>query len=142
MPLMRYALYAQGVDVYIAPTYDTGETWVATLRHIAREGGCWVLGSGCAFRGSDVPDTLPELRALYPDPDEWVNPGGSIVVAPDGKLLTGPMRNEVGILYADLDPGQVVSARRSLDVVGHYARPDIFALEVNARAMTPAQFRE
>lgn len=140
MPLMRYALYAQGIDVYVAPTYDTGETWVATLRHVAREGGCWVLGSGCALRARDVPDTWPELRALYPDPDEWINPGGSIVIAPDGKILAGPMRNEMGILYAEIDPGQVDSARRSLDVVGHYARPDIFTLQVSTRVVRPVQF--
>lgn len=140
MPLARYALYAQGVDVYIAPTYDTGERWLATMQHIAREGGCWVIGSGCAFRGADLPESFPSRQALYPNPDEWINAGDSVVVAPGGKIVAGPMRNELGILYADIDPDQVIHARRSLDVVGHYARPDIFRLEVKTSPLKPAEF--
>ena len=140
MPLARYALYAQGVDVYIAPTYDTGEQWLATLQHIAREGGCWVLGSGCAFRGGDLPAFFPSRQALYPAPDEWINAGDSVVIAPGGKIVAGPMRNELGILYADIDLDQVINARRSLDVVGHYARPDIFRLQVKTSPLKPAEF--
>lgn len=140
MPLARYALYAQGVDVYIAPTYDTGERWLATMQHIAREGGCWVIGSGCAFRGGDLPDSFPSRQVLYPNPEEWINAGDSVVVAPGGKIVAGPMRNELGILYADIDPDQVIHARRSLDVVGHYARPDIFRLEVKTSPLKPAEF--
>jgi nitrilase len=140
MPLARYALYAQGVDVYIAPTYDTGERWLATMQHIAREGGCWVIGSGCAFRGADLPESFPSRQALYPNPGEWINAGDSVVVAPGGKIVAGPMRNELGILYADIDPDQVIHARRSLDVVGHYARPDIFRLEVKTSPLKPAEF--
>lgn len=140
MPLARYALYAQGVDVYIAPTYDTGERWLATMQHIAREGGCWVIGSGCAFRGGDLPDSFPSRQVLYPNPEEWINAGDSVVVAPGGKIVAGPMRNELGILYADIDPDQVIHARRSLDVVGHYARPDIFRVEVKTGPLKPAEF--
>jgi nitrilase len=98
MPLVRYALYARGVDIYIAPTYDAGDRWIATLQHIAREGGCWVAGSGCAFRGKDLPDWFPGKAELYPKPDEWINAGDSVVVAPGGTIVAGPMRNEVGIL--------------------------------------------
>jgi nitrilase len=140
MPLVRYALYAKGIDVYIAPTYDTGDRWIATLQHIAREGGCWVVGSGCAFRGADVPDSFPSKGELYPKPEEWINAGDSVVVAPGGKIFAGPMRNELGILYADIDLAQIVNARRSLDVVGHYARPDIFQLRVNTDAVKPVAF--
>jgi nitrilase len=140
MPLARYAIYARGVDVYIAPTYDTGERWVATLQHIAREGGCWVLGSGCAFRAGDLPDSFPGREVLYPDPAEWINAGDSVIVAPGGKIVAGPLRNELGILYADLDADQVSNARRSLDVVGHYSRPDIFELQVHTGAASPAEF--
>ena len=141
MPLARYALYAQGIDIYVAPTYDNGDGWINTLQHIAREGCCWVLGSGCVLRGTDLPHGHPDLAALYPDPEEWINPGDSVVIAPGGKITAGPMRKELGILYAELDVERVGAARRSLDVVGHYARPDIFQLRVNTQRQTPASFQ-
>jgi nitrilase len=140
MPLARYALYAQGIEIYIAPTYDNGDSWSGTLQHIAREGGCWVVGSGCALQGKDFPADFPERATLYPDPEEWVNPGDSMVVAPGGKIIAGPMRREVGILYVEIDTERVGVARRTLDVVGHYARPDIFQLRVNTQPQTPARF--
>jgi len=141
MPLARYALYAQGIDLYIAPTYDAGDAWVGTLQHIAREGCCWVVGSGCALRGADFAGDFPEKATLYPDPEEWINPGDSVVIAPGGKIVAGPMRKEVGILFADFDVAQVAEARRALDVVGHYARPDIFTLQVNTQPQTPVRFQ-
>jgi len=137
MPLARYALYAQGIEIYIAPTYDSGDGWIGTLQHIAREGCCWVLGSGNLLRGSDIPDDFPRREELYPDKDEWVNPGDSIVIAPGGEIRAGPLRAEQGILYAEIDIQRVGPARRTLDVVGHYARPDIFQLHVNTQAQTP-----
>jgi len=141
MPLVRYALYAQGLDIYIAPTYDSGDRWIATLQHIAREAGCWVVGSGVAFRTSDIRDAAPGLRELYPDDaDEWVNAGDSAVVAPGGKIVAGPLRNETGILYADINTESVDNARRTLDVTGHYSRPDLFSLHVNTGALKPATF--
>jgi nitrilase len=140
MPLARCALYAQGVDIYIAPTYDAGERWVATMQHIAREGGCWVLGSGCAFQARHIPDDLPGKAELYANVDEWVNAGDSVVVAPGGKIVAGPLHNEVGILYADIDLERIGVARRSLDVVGHYSRPDIFQLHVHNAPLTPVEF--
>ena len=140
MPLARYALYAQGVEVYVAPTYDCGERWIATMQHIAREGGCWVLGSGCVLRAGNLPSDLPGKGQLYPDPQEWVNPGDSVVVAPGGRIVAGPLRREAGVLYADLDLHQVGAARRTLDVAGHYARPDLFELRVNTRAAKPVDF--
>jgi len=90
MPLARYALYAQGIEVYIAPTYDSGDGWIGTLQHIAREGCCWVVGCGNLMKGSDIPDDFPEKSSLYPDSDEWVNPGDSIVIAPGGEIVAGP----------------------------------------------------
>jgi nitrilase len=130
MPLARYSLYAQGIEIYIAPTYDSGDSWIATMRHIALEGRCWVLGSGTLLRGSDVPEDFPERERLFPDAAEWINEGDSVVVDPQGKIVAGPMRREVGILYADIDVGRVAPARRTLDVAGHYARTDIFQLQV------------
>lgn len=140
MPLVRYALYAQGLDVYIAPTYDSGDRWIATLQHIAREAGCWVVGSGVAFRGSDIRDAAPGLADLYPGADEWINAGDSAVVAPGGKVVAGPLRNDVGVLYADIDSQAVDNARRTLDVTGHYSRPDLFSLHVRTDPLKPVTF--
>ena len=142
MPLARYALYAQGVEIYIAPTYDSGDGWIGTLQHIAREGCCWVVGCGCIMKGSDIPDDFPEKSSLYPDNEEWVNPGDSVVIAPGGEIMAGPMNKEVGILYHELDREKVSSAKRTLDVTGHYSRPDIFQLHVNTQAQSPCVFEE
>lgn len=140
MPLARCALYALGVEIYIAPTYDSGDKWIGTLQHIAREGGCWVIGSGMAFRAGDIPESVPGKSDLYPNADEWINPGDSVVIEPGGNIAAGPMRRELGILYADIDLERVGAARRSLDVVGHYSRPDIFQLHVNTGALKPVEF--
>jgi nitrilase len=140
MPLARCAMYAQGVQLYVAPTYDSGERWLASMQHIAREGGCWVLGCGVAFQAHDIPQGLPGRAQLYPDEDEWINPGDSVVVAPGGKIVAGPMHQERGILHAEVDLERVGMARRTLDVVGHYGRPDLFQLHVNTRAARPVDF--
>jgi nitrilase len=140
MPLARYALYAQGIDIYIAPTYDSGDGWIGTLQHIAREGCCWVIGSGNILKGSDIPSDLPDKERLYSDPEEWVNPGDSVVIAPKGEIVAGPLRKEKGILYAEIDRDRVALARRSLDIAGHYARPDVFKLHVNTEAQSPVVF--
>lgn len=134
MPFARAALYQQGVEILVAPTYDEGPVWLASLQHIAREGGCWVVGNGSAFRGSDLVAHLPEARDLYPQGDAWVNAGDSAVVAPGGKIVAGPLHEAFGVVGATLDLDRVGSARRSLDVAGHYARPDVFRLHVSAGA--------
>ena len=141
MPLARYTLYSQGIEFYLAPTYDSGDGWIASMRHIALEGRCWVIGSGTALQGSDFPDDFPGKKDLYPDPDEWINSGDSVIVAPDGTIVEGPMRKEKGILYADVDRQLVSHARRALDVVGHYARPDIFTLHVNTQPQSPVIYK-
>jgi nitrilase len=140
MPLARYALYAQGVDLYIAPTYDSGDGWIGTLQHIAREGRCWVVGSGVVLEAGDIPADLPEREKLYPDPKEWVNPGDSVIIAPGGEIVAGPLRQKKGILVADMDISQVSQARRVLDVAGHYARPDIFRVHINTHPQSPVVF--
>jgi len=140
MPLARCALYAQGVQLYIAPTYDSGERCIATMQHIAREGGCWVLGAGCAFRGRDIAAAMPAKTSLFDADDAWVNPGDSIVVAPGGKIVAGPLHEAHGLLFADVDLERVGMARRSLDVVGHYSRPDLFRLHVNTAPAQPVVF--
>ena len=140
MPLARYALYSQGIELYIAPTYDSGDGWIGTLQHIAREGCCWVVGSGVVLRASDIPDDFPGKATLYSDPDEWVNPGDSVVIAPGGEIIAGPLRNEIGVLYAEVDIKRVGISRRTFDVVGHYSRPDIFKLHVNTKLQNPVEF--
>ena len=139
MPLARCALYAQGIDIYVAPTYDSGDRCTASMQHIAREGGCWVLGSGCAFQGRDIAAALPAQARLFEDADEWVNPGDSVVVAPGGKIVAGPLHEAQGIVYAEIDLERVGMARRNLDVVGHYARPDLFQLHVDRRPQRPVR---
>lgn len=140
MPLARFALYARGVEIYVAPTYDAGDKWIGTLQHIAREGGCWVIGCGVALRTTDIPDDLPGKSDLYPRADEWINPGDSVVIEPGGKIAAGPLRRELGVLYADVDLERVGIARRSLDVTGHYSRPDVFQLHVNTSELKPVAF--
>jgi nitrilase len=142
MPLARCAMYAQGVDIYVAPTYDSGERWIASMQHIAREGGCWVLGSCSAFQARDLPDTMPGKAAMYPSPDEWINGGDSVIVAPSGKIVAGPLHESRGTVVADIDLAAAGTARRTLDVVGHYARPDLFQLHVNTRPSQPVVFNQ
>lgn len=140
MPLARYAMYSQGIEIYIAPTYDSGEGWIGTMQHIAREGCCWVVGCGNLMHASDIPDDFPEKTSLYPDADEWVNPGDSVVVAPGGEIVAGPMQKESGILYHEIDRSKAEIAKRALDVAGHYSRPDIFQLHVNTQVQSPCVF--
>ncbi len=142
MPLARYALYSQGVEIYIAPTYDSGDGWLGTLQHIAREGCCWVVGCGNLMKASDIPDDFPEKSTLYPDNDEWVNPGDSVVIAPGGEVVAGPINKESGIFYHEIDIEKVSIAKRTLDVAGHYSRPDIFQLHVNTHAQSPCVFTD
>ena len=140
MPLARYALYADGVQTYIAPTWDEGDRWIGTLRHIAAEGRCWVIGAGCSLRASDVPAGFPGRDQLFPDPDEWLNPGDSVVVAPGGEIVAGPLHKEHGLLLADIEPARAAAAHRTLDVVGHYGRSDIFHLTIDRSVRAPVTY--
>ncbi len=140
MPLARYALYAQSVELYIAPTYDSGDGWIGTLQHIAREGRCWVIGCGNLIHNNDIPDDFPEKATLYPNDDEWINGGDSVVIAPGGEIKAGPLKQEEGILYCDIDREAAIQAKRALDVAGHYSRPDIFSLHVNTKEQSSIEF--
>ena len=140
MPLARFALYAQGVDIHIAPTYDSGEGWIGAMQHIAREGGCWVVGAGVALRNQDLPEDLTSGETLYPADEDWINPGDSVVVAPGGEIVAGPLRERQDVLYADIDPTRAAISRRTFDVAGHYSRPDVFTLHVNREAQSPIRF--
>ena len=138
MPLLRTAMYAKGVELYCAITVDDRETWVPTVRHIALEGRCFVL-SACQFvRRTDLPPGYPAGR--LPASQDVLIRGGSCVVGPLGELLAGPVYGEECVLTADLDRADLARAKFDFDVVGHYARPDVFRLEVNERPMTPVAF--
>jgi nitrilase len=140
MPLARFALYAQGIDIYVAPTWDEGDTWLASLRHIAKEGRCWVLGAGCAVQAAEIPDDFPDRDRLYPDPDEWLNSGDSVVIDPAGRVVAGPLHGEHGILTADIDVAEAKAAHYTLDPAGHYNRPDVFQLTVDRTARPQVEF--
>jgi nitrilase len=140
MPLARFALYAQNIDIYAAPTWDSGDTWLATMQHIAREGGCWVIGCATSIEASDIPKTLPYRDELFPNAKEWINPGDAAVYKPFGGLHAGPMRKEKGLLIAEIDVGAAPASRRKFDVSGHYARPDVFTLQVNRAEQSPISF--
>jgi nitrilase len=130
MPLARMALYAKGVEIWVAPTWDQGDEWVATLRHIAKEGRVFVIGVATLLRGSDVPDDIPG-REMWGGDDDWMNMGYSTIVNPHGEIIAGPLVKEEGILTAELDLAEVKRNRLEFDPVGHYSRPDVFQLTVN-----------
>ncbi|MFN8519230.1 MAG: carbon-nitrogen hydrolase family protein [Chloroflexota bacterium] len=139
MPLARYYLYSQGIDVWVAPTLALGDPWVATMRHIAREGRLYVVGVNPCLRVDQIPPDFPGRdRVWHVDADDedrdWVSPGNSVIVGPTGQLLAGPVRHEEAILYAEVDPAAVRAARRYFDPTGHYTRPDVFRLAVDTRS--------
>lgn len=134
MPLARYAMYAWGTQIYLAPTWDRGQTWQATLRHIAKEGRVYVIGCCIAMRKDDIPDHFAFKHKFYANADEWINVGDTAIVSPDGKFLAGPVRSKEEIIYAEIDPRQMSGPKWMLDVAGHYARPDVFELIVHTDA--------
>jgi nitrilase len=132
MPLARMAIYNKGVELYLAPTADARDTWQATLRHIACEGRCFVLGCNQYMTKEMYPDDLKELKELDEQPEIMCR-GGSAIISPLGKVLAGPLYEQEGILFADLDLGAIARSKFDFDVVGHYARPDVFQLTVNEK---------
>jgi len=139
MPLARMAIYAQGVALYLAPTADARDTWQATLRHIACEGRCFVLGCNQFVTKAMVPADLPGVEELADQPEVLCR-GGSAIVSPLGEVLAGPLYDAEGILYATLDMGEIARSRFDFDVVGHYARSDVFQLRVNTRPQPPIEW--
>jgi nitrilase len=132
MPLARFALYESGVEIYVASTADDGDPWQATLVHIARESRAYVV-SPCAFqRASSYPDDFPLASEL--EGAGVLGRGGSAILAPDGSYLAGPLYDEEGILYAELDPTTLLAERQRFDAVGHYHRPDVLRLGVSPSA--------
>ena len=130
MPLARMAMYSKGVQIYLAPTADSRESWQATIRHIACEGRCYVLGCNQYFTRDMYPEDFEGLEELKDQP-EVLSRGGSAIISPLGEVLAGPLFDEEGILTAELDLAEVARSKFDFDVVGHYARPDVFQLVVN-----------
>ena len=133
MPLARHALYAGGVELYVAPTWDRGEPWISTLRHVAKEGRTYVIGCCSAVHRDSIPERYSFMQEFLPRDLEWINPGGSAIVDPDGKFVVEPVLQREEILYGDIDPAQLRGPRWQLDVAGHYGRPDVFRFAVDRR---------
>lgn len=137
MPLLRTAMYAKGVQVWCAPTVDERDVWQASMRHIAHEGRLFLV-SACQVQPS--PNTLG-IEVPHWDGDRPLIQGNSVIVGPLGDVLAGPLRGEEGLLTARIDLEELVRARYDFDVVGHYARPDVFSLVVDERAKRSVEFR-
>jgi nitrilase len=139
LPLMRAAMYSKGIEIYCAPTADPRDSWLASMRHIAVEGRCFVLSCNQFNRQRDFPKDY--AASFGSDPDAIVTRGGSCIVDPFGTFLAGPNTDGEAILTAEIDRAQIVRGKYDLDVVGHYARPDIFHLEVDERPKKPVTSR-
>jgi nitrilase len=126
MPLARFALYQQEVELYLAPTADHRESWQASMRHIACEGRCFVLACNQFVRKSDYPKPLQEELTTQP---EIMSRGGSVIVSPLGDVLAGPLWDQEGLVIAELDRHEIVRAKMDFDATGHYHRPDVFGFQ-------------
>ena len=142
MPLARAALYARGIDILLAPTWDNDDVWPASMQHIAKEGRVYVLSCSPVLRDGDIPEELRgEIYATGADgEDQWCSRGNGMIVAPGGEILAGPVRDKEAIVYAEIDVAEVRRHRRMFDPVGHYARPDVFSLSVDTRPKPAVRF--
>ncbi|WKV12160.1 carbon-nitrogen hydrolase family protein [Marivirga harenae] len=131
MPLARVAMYQKGVEIYVAPTADSRDSWNSSLIHIACEGRCYVIGSNQFIRKSNYPEHLQ--KQLAEDRPEILSRGGSVIISPLGKVLAGPLYNEEGLLTAEIDHDEIIRAKMDFDVIGHYARNDVFGFDVNGQ---------
>jgi nitrilase len=135
MPLLRTAMYAKNIQLYCAPTADGRKTWIPTMQHVALEGRCFVFSCNQFTRRRDFP---ADYRAIQgDDPDTVISEGGSCIVSPLGELLAGPDYGGECVLTAQVDPAEIARGKYDFDVVGHYARPDVFRLTVNERPQPP-----
>jgi nitrilase len=135
MPLLRMSMYSKGIELYCAPTADDRDTWLSTMQHVALEGRCFVLSACQHLRRADCPADYAAIQGN--DPDTVLMRGGSVIVGPLGQVLAGPLFNQNGVLLAEIDLGEIARSKYDLDVVGHYARPDIFRLHVNTNPLPP-----
>ncbi len=127
MPEARMAMYKKGVEIYIAPTADSRDNWTATMKHIALEGRCFVLGCNQFFTKSMYSQ---KHQAMAVDEPEMMCRGGSVIVAPNGEVLEGPLFDKAGALTATINLAEITRSKLDFDTIGHYARPDIFTFDV------------
>jgi len=132
MPLARFALYESGIEIYIASTADDGDSWQSTLIHIAREARAFVVSPSHFQRASSYPPDFPLRKLLGETGTDVIGRGGSAILAPDGTYLAGPLYDEEGILYAELDPARLDEEHQRFDPAGHYHRPDVLSLQVRS----------
>jgi nitrilase len=138
MPLLRMAMYSKGIELYCAPTADDRDTWLATMQHVALEGRCFVLSACQYLTRGDCPEDYAAIQG--DDPDTVLMRGGSCIVGPLGQVLAAPSFEGETILTAELDIGEIARAKYDFDVAGHYARPDVFRLDVNERPAAAVVF--
>ncbi len=127
MPLARMSMYQRGVEIYLAPTADSRDSWQSTMQHIALEGRCFVLACNQFVQKSDYPE---HFQADLTHEPEIMGSGGSVIISPLGEVLAGPLWNEEGLLTAELDFSVLAKSKLDFDIVGHYSRNDVFKLEV------------
>lgn len=126
MPLARQAMHDAGEEIHIAAWPQVKEMNLVASRHYAFEGRCFVIATGAVMKASELPNELEPIARLQENPDSLVLHGGSAIIAPDGSLLAGSVFEEETILTAELDFSRIAEESLTLDVTGHYARPDIF----------------
>ncbi len=137
MPQLRLAMYGKGVEFYCAPTVDDREVWLPSMQMIALEGRCFVLSACQHMIRADGPEDYHPIQG--DDPETRLIRGGSCIISPFGEVLAGPVRERDAILSAEMDKAEITRGKYDLDVVGHYARPDIFSLRVNEAKQTPVE---
>lgn len=135
MPMLRMSMYSKGVQIWCAPTADGRDSWLATMRHVALEGRCFVLSCNQFTRRRDFPADISNALAAHPD--DVLSTGGSCIIGPLGDVLAGPARNGEETLFAELDLDEITRGKFDFDVVGHYARPDVFRLLVDEEPQPP-----
>jgi nitrilase len=140
MPLFRAAMYAKGVSLWCAPTVDDRDRWQATMQHIAVEGRCFVLSACQYLLRSGCPEDYRAIQGNHPA--TVLIKGGSVIVSPAGTVLAGPLREGEGVLTAELDLKEIVRGKFDFDVVGHYARAEVFRLLVDENPKQAVTFGE
>jgi nitrilase len=133
MPMMRMGMYSKGIELYCAPTADDRESWIATVQHIALEGRCFVFSACQYLERKDCPSDYA-IDDSKKNPNSVIMNGGSCIISPLGKIIAGPIRNKTEIIFADIDLNEIIKGKYDFDAVGHYARPDIFELNINERS--------
>lgn len=135
MPLLRMTMYSKGIQLYCAPTADDRDTWIPSMQHVALEGRCFVLTACQHLRRGDCPADYAAVQGG--DPQTVIMRGGSAIISPLGHVLAGPLYDANGILASEIDLGEIARGKYDFDVVGHYARPDVFRLHVNEKPTPP-----